>query len=179
MCDPTGAGSSSSNLLQPQAWQPPSNAIPAGELASAAAAWASGPTPISAEQAPKGGFWMRVLAYLIDSVIIGLPAYALGVSVLHGTIYTASSISVLIEVLYFTYYWSRYGKGQTIGMQLLHMKVVKTDGSLLSPMAAFVRFIGLIIASLPLDLGLIWVGLDSKKQGWHDKIAGTYVVSNW
>jgi uncharacterized RDD family membrane protein YckC len=179
MCDRTGVGSASSSLPSPQSWQPPTNAIPVNELASSAAVWAAGPAPLSAEQAPKGGFWMRVLAYLIDSVIIGLPAYALGVAVLHGTLYTASSISFPIEVLYFTYYWSRYGKGQTIGMLVLHMKVVKTDGSLLSPTAAFVRFIGLIISSIPLDLGLIWVGLDSKKQGWHDKIAGTYVVSNW
>ena len=29
---------------------------------------------------------------------------------------------------------------------------------------------------LPLFLGLIWVGLDQKKQGWHDKLAGTLVV---
>jgi uncharacterized RDD family membrane protein YckC len=85
----------------------------------------------------------------------------------------------LIELTYFVYFWSSYGKGQTIGMQLLHMKVVKTDGSLLSVTGALLRFVGLIIASIPFCLGLIWVGIDAKKQGWHDKIAGSYVVSNW
>jgi uncharacterized RDD family membrane protein YckC len=32
------------------------------------------------------------------------------------------------------------------------------------------------VAGIPFFLGLIWVGFDSKKQGWHDKIAGTVVV---
>ena len=27
-----------------------------------------------------------------------------------------------------------------------------------------------------LGLGLIWVGLDTYKQGWHDKLAHTYVL---
>jgi uncharacterized RDD family membrane protein YckC len=64
-------------------------------------------------------------------------------------------------------------------MQLLHMKVVKTDGSPLTVTAAFIRFIGLIIAAIPIDIGLIWVAFDGQKQGWHDKMAGTYVISNW
>ncbi|NNC54671.1 MAG: RDD family protein, partial [Pseudomonadales bacterium] len=28
----------------------------------------------------------------------------------------------------------------------------------------------------PLLLGLIWVGIDKRKQGWHDKLAGTLVI---
>ena len=32
-------------------------------------------------------------------------------------------------------------------------------------------------SALPLLLGLIWVALDPRKQGWHDKLAGTVVVS--
>jgi uncharacterized RDD family membrane protein YckC len=33
-----------------------------------------------------------------------------------------------------------------------------------------------VISIIPLFLGLIWVAFDAQKQGWHDKIAGTYVV---
>ena len=32
------------------------------------------------------------------------------------------------------------------------------------------------MSTLPLGLGLIWVGIDPKKQGWHDKLAGTVVI---
>jgi uncharacterized RDD family membrane protein YckC len=165
----------------PQVWVPPTDVLPAAQLAGSAAAWAipAGGRPQSAEDAPKGGFWMRVLAYIIDGLIIALPSIALGSVVLHADKPGQAGINFLIELTYFVYFWSSYGKGQTIGMQLLHMKVVKTDGSLLSVTGALLRFVGLIIASIPFCLGLIWVGIDAKKQGWHDKIAGSYVVSNW
>ncbi len=39
------------------------------------------------------------------------------------------------------------------------------------------RYVGYYVSTVPLFLGLIWVGLDSRKQGWHDKLAGTVVVS--
>ena len=38
------------------------------------------------------------------------------------------------------------------------------------------RYIGYYVSMIPLFLGILWVALDPKKQGWHDKIAGTVVV---
>jgi uncharacterized RDD family membrane protein YckC len=38
------------------------------------------------------------------------------------------------------------------------------------------RYLGYFIALFPLGLGILWVGLDKRKQGWHDKLAGTVVV---
>ena len=38
------------------------------------------------------------------------------------------------------------------------------------------RYLGYFIALLPFGLGILWVGLDQRKQGWHDKLAGTVVV---
>ncbi|MBX3651771.1 MAG: RDD family protein [Burkholderiales bacterium] len=35
-----------------------------------------------------------------------------------------------------------------------------------------------IASALPLFLGFIWVGIDKRKQGWHDKLAGTVVIRN-
>ena len=174
ICGPVGGPA-------PQVWVPPTDVLPAAHLAASAAAWAipAGGRPQTAEDAPKAGFWMRVLAYIIDGLIIALPSIALGSVVLHAGKPGQAGINFLIELTYFVYFWSSYGKGQTIGMQLLHMKVVKTDGSLLSVTGALLRFVGLIISSIPFCLGLIWVGIDAKKQGWHDKIAGSYVVSNW
>jgi uncharacterized RDD family membrane protein YckC len=39
------------------------------------------------------------------------------------------------------------------------------------------RYVGYYVSTLPLLLGLLWVGVDPRKQGWHDKLAGTVVVS--
>jgi uncharacterized RDD family membrane protein YckC len=39
-----------------------------------------------------------------------------------------------------------------------------------------IRYLGYFVSTFPLCLGLIWVGIDKRKQGWHDKLAGTVVV---
>ncbi|MFC6518537.1 RDD family protein [Undibacterium arcticum] len=39
-----------------------------------------------------------------------------------------------------------------------------------------IRYLGYFVSTIPFCLGLIWVGIDKKKQGWHDKLAGTVVV---
>jgi uncharacterized RDD family membrane protein YckC len=38
------------------------------------------------------------------------------------------------------------------------------------------RYFAYYVSTIPLLLGLIWVGIDARKQGWHDKLAGTLVV---
>ncbi|NJN80896.1 MAG: RDD family protein [Caldilineaceae bacterium] len=42
---------------------------------------------------------------------------------------------------------------------------------------AIVRYFGYLLSGAALSLGFIWISLDSKRQGWHDKMANTYVVS--
>ena len=38
------------------------------------------------------------------------------------------------------------------------------------------RYFGYFISGIPLGLGIIWIAFDRRKQGWHDKLAGTVVV---
>ena len=38
------------------------------------------------------------------------------------------------------------------------------------------RYLGYYVSIIPLMLGIIWVAFDPRKQGWHDKLAGTVVV---
>ena len=124
----------------------------------------------------KAGWWTRFFAILIDSIGLGIVTGIL-VSILYGGDTTTSSgLQTLLGVLYFTYFWSSYGKGQTVGMRALKIKVVKTDGSQLDLVGAFLRYIGLFISCLALFIGVIWAAFDANKQGWHDKIASTYVV---
>jgi uncharacterized RDD family membrane protein YckC len=57
------------------------------------------------------------------------------------------------------------------------LKVVDAvSGEKMSMGQAIGRYFAYIPAMLPLGLGLIWVGIDKKKQGWHDKLAGTVVI---
>jgi uncharacterized RDD family membrane protein YckC len=38
------------------------------------------------------------------------------------------------------------------------------------------RYLGYFVSTIPFGLGLLWVAFDPRKQGWHDKLAGTVVV---
>jgi len=40
-----------------------------------------------------------------------------------------------------------------------------------------IRYLGYFVATVPFCLGLLWVAFDKRKQGWHDKLAGTVVIS--
>ena len=54
--------------------------------------------------------------------------------------------------------------------------VLHFDGTPITLGTAIVRWIGLVISFVVILLGVIWVGFDPRKQGWHDKMAGTIVV---
>jgi hypothetical protein len=41
------------------------------------------------------------------------------------------------------------------------------------------RYLGFVISCVALLIGVIWAAFDAQKQGWHDRIAGTYVVKAW
>ena len=124
----------------------------------------------------KAGWWTRFLAILIDTIGLGIIGAILNGIVYQGDPTAGSGLNTLLGVVYFCYFWSSYGKGQTMGMRALNIKVVKTDGSQLDLVGAFLRYVGLFISCLALFIGVIWAAFDAQKQGWHDKIAGTYVV---
>ena len=119
----------------------------------------------------------RALAIFLDAFGVGIIAAAIS-GILGGD--TASTqyqgLSLLFQAVYFTYFWSAAGKGQTLGSRALNIRVVKTDGAYLDYGGAFLRFIGFVISCAAFLLGVIWAAFDAQTQGWHDKIAGTYVV---
>ena len=125
----------------------------------------------------KAGFWIRTFAYLIDGIGIGIVSAIIGSLISSdATGTTANGISFLLGLAYFCYFWSSNGGGQTLGMRVLDLKVVRTDGSALTLTQALIRYVGLFVSFLVFAIGVIWVAFDANKQGWHDKIAGTYVV---
>lgn len=133
-------------------------------------------TAAAAASTEKAGWWARFFAVIIDSIGLGIITGILSGILYQGDTGSSSGLQTLLGVIYFCYFWSSYGKGQTIGMRALHIKVVKTDGSQLDLVGAFLRYIGLVISIVALFIGVIWAAFDAQKQGWHDKIAGTYVV---
>ncbi len=150
---------------------------------------AAPPAPATAAAAPTyGGFWIRFLALFLDGIIIGVvssalaPIFGVGqiVTTTTGTTavqinYTYNALGALLGLLYFIGFWSF--RGQTPGMIPFRLRVVRAaDGSRPDWVVSLLRYVGLIISIIPLFLGLIWAAFDSRKQGWHDKIAGTLVI---
>ncbi|HUQ40912.1 MAG TPA: RDD family protein [Candidatus Limnocylindrales bacterium] len=128
----------------------------------------------AAASTEKASWTTRFLAALID--FIGLAIVGGIISSITGGGGTGTGLQTLIGVAYFCYFWSAQGKGQTLGMKALNIKVVKTDGTQLDLVGAFIRYIGLVVSIACLFIGVIWAAFDAQKQGWHDKIASTYVV---
>ena len=69
-------------------------------------------------------------------------------------------------------------KGATPGKMVVSARIVDaTDrGGPMTKGQAVLRYAGYFVSLLPLGLGYLWVAFDRRKQGWHDKIAGTVVV---
>jgi len=63
-------------------------------------------------------------------------------------------------------------------MMAMKIKLIGTDGTYpIGYGKGFLRWIGMIISAMVILLGYVWILIDKKNQGWHDKIAGTYVVN--
>ena len=133
------------------------------------------------------GFWIRLRATIIDTVLLLLVTAPLLVMI-YGKVYfldtestfaPAGPADVLITyalpaivVLVFWMY-----KSATPGKMILNMKIVDAKtGENASVGQLAIRYIGYYVAMIPLFSGLIWVAFDKRKQGWHDKLAGTVVV---
>jgi len=82
---------------------------------------------------------------------------------------------LLLYLVYMPWFWSH--GGQTPGMKVFHLRVVReADGGPLGMGAAFIRLVGFWISAAVFYLGFIWILFDARRQGWHDKIAGTVVI---
>ncbi|MGZ8562822.1 MAG: RDD family protein [Candidatus Limnocylindria bacterium] len=143
------------------------------------------PPQSAADGAPHyAGFWVRALALFIDVLAIGVIASAVTLGragiVIWDPWLQLEAWRILLEMalsfLYFSILWSRIAGGQTLGMRLLGLRVIATDGSMIPYRIAVIRWIGFVAAAAVVLAGLISVAFDLRKQGWHDKMASTFVV---
>jgi len=121
------------------------------------------------------GFGDRFIAIIIDGIILAIVAGILG-GIL-GSFILGNTGSFIIGIAYNWYFWTRKN-GQTPGKSVMNIRVIKTDGAPLSDADAVIRYVGYYVSGFILMLGFIWALFDSNTQGWHDKIASTYVVKD-
>ena len=118
------------------------------------------------------GFGIRFVAYFIDAVILGVIGWIL--ILIFGLALAGGYIVWIIDIVYIIGFWT--WRGQTPGKMAAGVKIVKTDESPIGFGRAIVRCIGWWVSVLTLSIVFLWIIWDSRKQGLHDKIAGTYVV---
>ncbi len=157
------------------------------------------------EQMNYASFNYRMLASLIDTVlstIVLVPLFSLfnnlagiktardfmndpaivanGLSleqqqeIIRATLTSFSMQSVVFAVIIIAFW---IYKSATPGKMILNMKIVDAKtGEKPSRNQLIIRYFGYIVSTIPLCLGFIWVFYDKKRQGWHDKMAGTVVI---
>ncbi len=126
---------------------------------------ASAPVALPAAASfPKAGFWERVCAALLDTILIGVLV----------TITSTGSLFLIVALAYYAGMWT--WRGTTIGGILLKLQVVRTDGRPLTFVVALVRGLAAAFSVVIFFLGFLWIAWDKDSQGWHDKIAGTDVI---
>jgi len=68
-------------------------------------------------------------------------------------------------------------KQATPGKMVISATIVDADSGKAPTTGQLIgRYLAYYVSSIPLGLGFLWVAFDRKKQGWHDKLAGTVVV---
>jgi uncharacterized RDD family membrane protein YckC len=138
------------------------------------------------------GFITRMVAFITDQIIIAVIVagaavfvsfaaqtfqlrQALGLETVTGALAAAlaGATGILFGMVYDVGFWIL--AGQTPGKWLMGLVVVQTNGERLKLGRALLRWLGYWLSGI-LFLGFLWVLLDSRRQGFHDKLARTLVV---
>jgi uncharacterized RDD family membrane protein YckC len=132
------------------------------------------------------GFWRRVAAAIVDSILVTIVSTLVGfvIGFFFGLVAPSSTdsasalaglIGLLIGILYYPVLESSSAQA-TWGKRALNIVVTDTDGRRVSFLRALGRNLAKIISALLLCLGYLMVAFTSRKQGLHDLIASTLVV---
>lgn len=132
------------------------------------------------------GFWARVLASVVDSILLGIIVYPIAFAIygeeyfdfanaggLRGTAdmllqYVFPAIAIVLFWIY---------RSATPGKLMMKAKIVDAD-TLEKPEVWqwVVRYLGYYVSIFTLFIGFLWVAFDSRKQGFHDKLGRTVVI---
>ena len=148
------------------------------------------------------GFVSRTLAFTIDVVIIFFSVSIIGsfitifftfleqntilsnilgyLSILQPFLSDPRVFAVFVFLFVFIYnifFW--VFSGRTPGKSVMGLRVVPLKGGKMPYLRSFIRFFGYYISMFFLFFGFVWIIVDDRRQGWHDKLAGTCVIYTW
>lgn len=170
------------------------------QAAAPARAYAAAPPVAYAPPSIYGGFWIRLLAHLMDHIILGAIAAPLffimvfpaAIRVAHeaernqepspemivailSSVFGYIALAFVGQWLYEALLTSSSWQG-TIGKRVLRLKVVDEAGNRIGFGRATGRFFAKILSSMFFCIGFIMIGFTERKTGLHDMLAGTKVL---
>jgi len=181
--------------------QPAIAAAPAGAAIGTIAAHDVSPHWLPPVTRTYAGFWLRVVAHLVDNLLLGAVLLALAmpiffltglgaalhgfnsnqppdpafVAALFGFLGLMIGAGLLLGWLYNAYFESSDWQG-TVGKKILNLVVTDLSGNHISFARASGRYFAKLITNLiPLGIGYALAGFTEKKQALHDMIAGCLV----
>lgn len=139
----------------------------------------------------------RLIAYLIDIIPISLVVYGLVMVIFGSNVPTNAHSNTPSNIPFFGFLtvrsFNKFGslfvwiiyciimetseKQGTFGRVVMGIKVVNEHGGRLTIEEAVARNLTKIVSFVIFSLGFFWIFIDSKSQGWHDKVKNTYVVN--
>lgn len=132
------------------------------------------------------GFWIRTLAAVIDSILVMAIIVPI-LTAIYGAEYWMSEVifqgfwdvvfNYVLPAIAVIVFWTY--KSATPGKMALRLIIVDANTGGQPSKGQFIgRYLGYYVSMLPLFLGIFWVGIDKRKQGFHDKLVGTVVIRN-
>ena len=137
-----------------------------------------------------GGFWRRVISYLIDMTVISLVAKAITIGeyqadVLYSLDLTDLAVGTIttvftwvVSLIYFPLMESSYWQA-TVGKLAMGLMVTDANGLRITAGRAFGRYFAKFISGIIIGIGFLMAGFTAGKRALHDMIAGTYVIERY
>lgn len=140
------------------------------------------------------GFWMRFFALMLDLIIVplifspliigaGVAGYFFGAMSPHIIEqdylwqFAAGLATITYSLIFFFYFLIGHSFGATIGKKIMGIRLATYNGRNPGFWRSLIReTIGRFLASIIFYLGYLWIAWDAHKQGWHDKIVGTFCI---
>jgi uncharacterized RDD family membrane protein YckC len=162
------------------------------EQQSAPPVWQT--SQVSRPPVAYAGFWLRVVAYIIDAMILGIvgvgaffPLFRANIHAFTAEnpweVYTSVSRPLLaIRLLALMLSWIYYASMEsstwqaTLGKKILGLKVTDLAGNRISFARASGRFFGKVLSGMILGIGFLMAGFTARKQALHDILAGCLVL---
>jgi uncharacterized RDD family membrane protein YckC len=133
-----------------------------------------GVLPGHLQQLQYAGFWIRLVAFIIDRLILGAIGFVFGLFVTNpGEVIL---LGIMIGAAYTIAFW--VGQGATPGKMAVGIKVVMTNGEPVELGAACLRYFGYFLSGLIFGIGYLMIAFSAEKKGLHDNIANTVVVKS-